>query len=98
MNGNWIRGISLVPSTGPWVGHRPLRVWTSAAMTHSFPKPNMRDLIAERQPAESAEREQQAADPPGPHDEQISAGEARPGRVGAVSNEQGSGEMSHRED
>src|SRR6516165_5972453 len=97
MKGNPIFGISLVASTSPWVAQCPVWVSTSLAMTLPGPVRLAADSPAERHPAELPQGDDQAADTPGSHYEQVSTGEAGPCRVRVVGGQQRGGEVADGE-
>src|SRR6516165_4658238 len=98
MNGNPILGMSRVAWTVPWVAHCP--VWVSVSVAMSFPPVwwARLALAAERLPAECPQGDEQAGGAPCGHDQQVQPGEAEPGGVRVVGDEQRVGQVPDRED
>src|SRR5438309_9945890 len=96
IGGNVMRGISRVASTVPCVGQSPCFVCVSVVIGRS-PWSRCRSA-AQWEPAETAKGDEEAADTPGGHDEQVGDGEAGTSGVRVVRREQGGGEVTHGED
>src|SRR3954469_14209786 len=95
--GNVTLGISRDASTVPCVGQSPYLVCVSVAMVvllglEMCPPRS----LAHREPAESTKGDQETADTPRSHDQQVGDGKPRTRCVGVVRREQGSGEGTHR--